>query len=140
MARVGVLALQGGYGAHLRALRELGHAAVEVRAEADLEGLEGLVLPGGDSTAQLGLIDRHGLQRGLDDLVRQGIPVLATCAGLILAARRVTRPSQPSMGWLEATVARNAWGRQLDSFEAFADRPWDGKPLPLIFIRAPRIA
>jgi 5'-phosphate synthase pdxT subunit len=132
---VGVLALQGGFAAHARALAAAGFAARPVRAAADLEGLAGLVLPGGESTTQLRLLARHGLEQPLRAFVAAGAPVLATCAGLILAAAAVERPAQPSFGFLDVTVARNAWGRQLDSFEAVAD---DGET-PLVFIRAPRI-
>lgn len=135
-ARIGVLALQGAFLAHARALEALGHAPALVRRPGDLDGVEGLVLPGGESTTQLVLIDRFGLWEPLDALVRAGAPVLCTCAGLILAARRVTGPAQRSFGWLDVDVVRNAWGRQVDSFEATAD----GSDLPLVFIRAPRIA
>jgi 5'-phosphate synthase pdxT subunit len=121
---VGVLALQGGFDAHVQALA--GFDVRLVRAPADLRGLSGLVLPGGESTVMLRLMDRHGLWLPL--CATRGLPTLATCAGLILAARAVT-PSQPSLGWLDVAVERNAWGRQLDSFEA------EGR----IFIRAPRI-
>jgi 5'-phosphate synthase pdxT subunit len=133
--RVGVLALQGGFALHAPALAALGHEGVEVREAAQLEGVEGLVLPGGESTAMLRLIARHGLRPALERFAASGKPILATCAGLILAARHVTGPEQESLGLLDVSVARNAWGRQLDSFEGTAD---DGK-LPLVFIRAPRI-
>jgi len=142
MARIGVLALQGGYHPHLDVLRRLGHDAVEVRSRDDLRGLEGLILPGGESTSQLRLIHRQNLSEALDDFVRSEHPVLATCAGLILAARRAVHPEQPSMGWLDVSVERNAWGRQLDSFEAASDAPRSralGSAIPLVFIRAPRI-
>jgi 5'-phosphate synthase pdxT subunit len=143
MARVGVLALQGGVAPHARALEALGHRPVPVRSPRDLDGLDGLVLPGGESTAQLRLIDRAGLAAPLGRAIERGVPVLATCAGLILAAARVEGPPQPSFGWIDVAVARNAWGRQVDSFEAIADRPGagapQGDPLPLVFIRAPRI-
>jgi pyridoxal 5'-phosphate synthase pdxT subunit len=134
MSAVGVLAVQGGFEAHARALERIGHRAVEVRSAPDLDGLDGLVLPGGESTTQLKLIARWGLESPLEDFVRNGRPVLATCAGLILAAREVRNPEQRSFGWLDVSVARNAWGRQLDSFEASSD-----SGLPLVFIRAPRI-
>ncbi|MCO5165573.1 MAG: pyridoxal 5'-phosphate synthase glutaminase subunit PdxT [Planctomycetes bacterium] len=137
MARVGVLALQGAFAAHARALARLGHDAVLVRRPPDLDGLEGLVLPGGESTTQLRLLDHLGLVPALERLRLGGVPVLATCAGLILLARRVTGPAQPSLGWLDVDVARNAWGRQLESFEAAADPPRDD--LPLVLIRAPRV-
>lgn len=137
--RVGVLALQGGFDAHAHALAEIGHTPVLVRDAATLDGVGGLVLPGGESTVQWKLLHRASgrdpLAGALDRFVRSGKPVLATCAGLILAARRVTNPEQPSFGWIDADVERNAWGRQLDSFEAVAD----GDDLPLVFIRAPRI-
>lgn len=135
MSRIGVLALQGGFAAHARALTELGLDAVLVRAAAELDSLDGLILPGGESTAQLKLIERHGLARALDAFARSGRPMLCTCAGLILAAREVRSPAQPSFGWLDVVVLRNAWGRQVQSFEARSD---DGT-LPLLFIRAPRI-
>ncbi|HXN42284.1 MAG TPA: pyridoxal 5'-phosphate synthase glutaminase subunit PdxT [Myxococcaceae bacterium] len=144
MARIGVLSLQGGFAAHARALADLGHRPVEVRAPADLDGLDGLVLPGGESTAQLLLIDRHRLESALSQFAASGRPILATCAGLILAAGRVTTPEQRSFGWIDATVSRNAWGRQLDSFEATTDEhclaaSGERGPMPLVFIRAPRI-
>jgi 5'-phosphate synthase pdxT subunit len=133
--RVGVLTLQGGFAPHVAALAALGHDPRPVREPAHLEGVEGLVLPGGESTAQLRLIERVGLRAALDREVEHGAAVLATCAGLILAAARVERPDQPSFGWIDVTVARNGWGRQVDSFEARDD----AGDLPLLFIRAPRI-
>jgi pyridoxal 5'-phosphate synthase pdxT subunit len=142
MARVGVLALQGGYQPHLGVLRNLGHEPVEVRSRDELKRVEGLILPGGESTSQLRLIERQNLGQPLNDFVHSGRPVLATCAGLILAARRVVHPEQPSLRWLDVTVERNAWGRQLDSFEATADLSTLSNArcaLPLVFIRAPRI-
>jgi 5'-phosphate synthase pdxT subunit len=135
--KLGVLAVQGAFAAHARALERLGHAPALVRQPRDLEGVEGLVLPGGESTTMLLLLERFGLTAPLERLVRAGAPVLATCAGLILAARGVTQPAQRSFGWLDVDVARNAWGRQLDSFEARADPP--NEHLPLVLIRAPRL-
>jgi 5'-phosphate synthase pdxT subunit len=133
MKRIGVLAVQGAFDAHARALAELGHRPVLVRAPRDFAGLDGLVLPGGESTVQLELIARLGLEGSLVALVTRGVPVLATCAGLILAARRVE--GQRSFGFIDVEVARNAWGRQVHSFEATSDRG-----TPLVLIRAPRIA
>lgn len=132
---VGLLALQGGFALHAPPLRALGHTVVEVRTAADLARVDGLVLPGGESTAMLRLIQRGALADALKAFVASGKPVLATCAGLILAAKHVVGPEQPSFGFLDVGVARNAWGRQLDSFEGTDD---SGK-LPLVFIRAPRI-
>jgi 5'-phosphate synthase pdxT subunit len=135
MARIGLLALQGGFAAHGATLAALGHTPHEVRTAADLQDLAGLVLPGGESTTQLKLLHRHRIEQALDALVRSGKPVLCTCAGLILAARAVQSPTQPSFGWIDVTVARNAWGRQVDSFVARDDADRH----PLCFIRAPRI-
>lgn len=134
-APIGVLALQGGYEAHEKILAGLGHATRRVRVPADLDGLAGLVLPGGESSTMLKLVAWNGLEAPLDAFVRGGRPVLATCAGLILAARGVTGPAQRSFGWLDVDVARNAWGRQNESFEADDD----AHQLHCVFIRAPRI-
>jgi 5'-phosphate synthase pdxT subunit len=117
----GVLALQGGFGAHLRATN-----GVEVREPRDLENIDALVLPGGESTTQHKLIELGGLREPLEQFVRSGKPVFATCAGLILCAR---------YGWLDITVQRNAYGRQIDSFVALDD----SGTRKLVFIRAPRI-
>ena len=142
MRPIGVLALQGGYEAHARTLTRLGHATRWVRTPGDLEGLGGLVLPGGESSTMLKLLAFAGLEAPLDAAVRNGLPVLATCAGLILSATRVTGPEQRAFGWLDVDVARNAWGRQVHSFESLADvdpaEP-DRVPFSLVFIRAPRM-
>lgn len=133
--RIGVLALQGDFTAHARALEVLGHDVRLARRPADLDLVEGLVLPGGESTTMLRLLESSGLEAPIVRLILDGAPVLATCAGLILLARKVTGPDQRSLGLLDVAVARNAWGRQLDSFEASSDR----RAVPLVFIRAPRI-
>jgi pyridoxal 5'-phosphate synthase pdxT subunit len=129
MPSIGVLALQGDFEAHARALEETGAEAREVRTAADLEGLDGLVLPGGESTT-IGLgIEREALAGPLRDFVESGRPVLATCAGLIILDRE-------HLGLLDVTARRNAFGRQLHSFEA--DLELDGLgPLRAVFIRAP---
>ncbi|OIP39713.1 MAG: glutamine amidotransferase subunit PdxT [Deltaproteobacteria bacterium CG2_30_63_29] len=137
-SRIGVLALQGGYAAHARALEELGHEAVEVRSSEGLQGLEGLILPGGESTTQLKLLGLAEMDAPLDAFVRSGKPVLATCAGAILSAASVRDFDQRSFGWLDVAVARNAWGRQVFSFEAKADEGGPFGAIPLVFIRAPR--
>lgn len=137
MKRVGILALQGGFAPHAeRVEAALGHLAVLVREPRDFAALDGLVLPGGESSAQLRLIDRFDLAAPLRGFAATGKPVLATCAGLILLAKRVTSPDQTSLGLVDVDVVRNAYGRQRDSFEAIDD----AGALPLIFIRAPRIA
>ncbi|HEY8431681.1 MAG TPA: pyridoxal 5'-phosphate synthase glutaminase subunit PdxT [Sandaracinaceae bacterium] len=134
--RIGVLALQGGFAPHLAALRAIGMEPVEVRRARDLDGCRGIVLPGGESPAQLRLLERDPeLTSELVARIEDGLPLLATCAGLILAAREVRNPSQRSFGWIDVRVRRNAWGRQVHSAEAMAD---DGET-PLVLIRAPRI-
>ncbi|PIE17244.1 MAG: pyridoxal 5'-phosphate synthase glutaminase subunit PdxT [Proteobacteria bacterium] len=136
MATIGVLALQGGFAAHAKLLEGLGHETVEVRYAAQLEGLAGLVFPGGESSAMLKLIGFSKLWAPLNAFAASGRPLLATCAGLILSAKGVTGPSQDSFGWLDVDVARNAWGRQVHSFEATDD----AGAMRMVFIRAPRIA
>lgn len=135
MARLGVLALQGGFAAHRKILQELGHEVIEVRTREELERAEGLVLPGGESTVQLELLARFELEEPLRGFFRSGKPIFATCAGLILGAREVSGPVQRSFGFIDVAVARNAFGAQVDSFE---DRD-DSGTLALMFIRAPRI-
>jgi 5'-phosphate synthase pdxT subunit len=132
---IGVLALQGDFAAHSRSLAALGREVKEVRTPADLDRLDGIVLPGGESTTQLRLLASSKLRAPLEKAIREGLPTFATCAGLILVSRRVRDPEQESLDLLDVTVSRNAWGRQLDSFEAVSDR----LRLPLVFIRAPRI-
>jgi 5'-phosphate synthase pdxT subunit len=133
--RIGVLALQGAFAAHERPLRALGHAMIEVRSAGDLDQVDGLILPGGESSVHLSLIERFGLEAPLRAFAGSARPILAVCAGVILAARAVTSPVQRSFGFIDVDVARNAYGRQLDSFEATSD---DGS-LALVFIRAPRV-
>ncbi|HEX6813399.1 MAG TPA: pyridoxal 5'-phosphate synthase glutaminase subunit PdxT [Planctomycetota bacterium] len=137
---VGVLALQGDFAEHEAALRRLGIGTRQVRAAADLTGLDGLVLPGGESTTMLKLLDSEGLWQPLGNTLRSGLPVLATCAGMILLAERVENPSQRSYGLLPITVVRNGYGRQYHS-GTFA---LQSDVLPAgtrgTFIRAPRIA
>ena len=132
---IGVLALQGAFEAHGRSLAALGHEVIHVRTARDLARCDGLVLPGGESTVHLKLLERGGLRAPLAAFVASGRPVLATCAGLILAASRVLDPEQESFGFLDVTVRRNGWGRQLASFEARDD----GDEIPVVAIRAPRI-
>jgi 5'-phosphate synthase pdxT subunit len=131
---VGVLALQGGFDAHARMLRELGAEVREVRVPADLEGLDGLVLPGGESTTMTLGVEREGLAEPLRAFAATGAPLLGTCAGLIMLDRE-------HLGVMDLSARRNAFGRQVRSFEAdlqFADL--DGGPVHAVFIRAPWIA
>lgn len=143
MKRVAVLALQGGFAPHAAMLAKLGHDVFEARNRADIERADGLVLPGGESSVQLLLIERFGLEDAIRAVATSGRPILATCAGAILAAAKVSSPEQRSFGWVDIDVVRNAYGRQRDSFEATSDTDARGgafAALPLVFIRAPRIA
>lgn len=106
-----------------------------IRNPEELDGIDGLILPGGESTTMLKLLNRYNFFPALQDWFAESKPTFGTCAGLILLAKYVRNPEQQSLGWLDATVTRNGWGRQLDSFEAFDD----GGQYPLCFIRAPRI-
>jgi 5'-phosphate synthase pdxT subunit len=133
-ALIGVLALQGDFEAHGRVLRGLGADVREVRVPADLEGLDGLVIPGGESTTMTLGIEREGLAEPLRDLVAGGTPVFGTCAGMIMLDRR-------HLGVADYTCSRNAFGRQIRSFEADLRIPGvPGPPVRAVFIRAPWIA
>jgi len=136
--RVGVLALQGDFAAHARVLRGLGADVREVRRLADLDGLRALVLPGGESTALLKLMEGAPWREELRTFHASGGALLGTCAGAILLAREVS-PAQPSLGLLDAVVERNGYGRQAESFEAELDAPGFGGPVRGVFIRAPRL-
>ena len=125
---IGVLALQGGFEAHAKALEEVGATARIVRTPADLDGLDGLVMPGGESTTMTLGIEREQLAEPLREFVRSGRPTLGTCAGLIMLDR-------DHLDLLDVSVQRNAFGRQISSFEA--DLDFEGQPLHAVFIRAP---
>jgi 5'-phosphate synthase pdxT subunit len=140
--KVGVLALQGAFREHREVLDALGVDAVEVRTPEVLDALDALILPGGESTTISKLLDSSGLRVPLGERLRAGLPVLGTCAGLILLARDVVdgRPDQVSFATVDMTVRRNAYGRQRDSFEAdLAVDGLTGGPFHGVFIRAPRI-
>jgi 5'-phosphate synthase pdxT subunit len=137
--RIGVLALQGDADAHARAVREAGGEVAQVLLPAQLEGLDGLVVPGGESSALLKLAARDGMFGALKRFAAT-MPVFGTCAGCILLARRVTRPEQPSLDALDVVVERNAYGRQIDSAILVTPTALPGGPLETIYIRAPRIA
>jgi 5'-phosphate synthase pdxT subunit len=133
----GVLALQGDFAAHVAAFHDLGLTAREVRRVHDLEGLGGLVIPGGESTTLLNLMADEPWMAAVRRLHEGGGVVAGTCAGAILLSREV-RPRQSSLALLDAVIARNAYGRQVDSFEATVDTPALGAPVRGVFIRAPR--
>ncbi|HVE63561.1 MAG TPA: pyridoxal 5'-phosphate synthase glutaminase subunit PdxT [Mycobacteriales bacterium] len=138
--RIGVLALQGDVREHAAALRDSGATVSDVRRPEDLDGLDGLALPGGESTTIGKLASTFGLLEPLQQAVAAGLPVLGSCAGLILLAREVLdgRPGQPLVGGLDIAVRRNAFGRQVASFEAAVDvRGIEGGPVAGVFIRAP---
>jgi pyridoxal 5'-phosphate synthase pdxT subunit len=137
---IGVLDLQGDVREHVAALHEVGTSSRLVKRPDDLHGLSGLILPGGESTTLSMLLASTGLFEAVSDLLDQGMPVLGTCAGLVLLAREVLdgRPDQRSFGAVDAVVRRNGFGRQVASFEtelAFGEGP----PLPAVFIRAPYV-
>jgi len=149
--RVGILALQGDFAAHARVLRPLGADCREVRAPEDLAGIQALVMPGGESTTMSLLLDATGLRAPIAKLIADGLPVLATCAGVILLARELRRDNGSvrvqTLGLLDTIVDRNAYGRQVNSFEAELEMDWsvlgladNGHRLHGVFIRAPQIA
>ena len=136
--RIGVLAVQGAFAEHVATLDAIGVEGVEVRLPADLDGLSGLILPGGESTAQRRLIDRWGLREPILDLARSGAPIFGTCAGMILLSNQIVDGDEPVLPLLDIDVRRNAFGRQLDSFEAELTVPMLGdRPVHAVFIRAP---
>ncbi len=138
--RVGVLALQGAFREHRRALERLGANVREVRLPAHLEGLDAVVIPGGESTTMAKLMRAYDLEAALRTFVERGGAVWGTCAGAILIARTIQgRPDQPRLGLLDLTIARNAYGRQVASFEADVDVVGLDAPFRGVFIRAPRI-
>jgi 5'-phosphate synthase pdxT subunit len=137
MKRIGVLALQGDFEAHRKAVDRAGGEGFEVRTAADLERADGLILPGGESTTMLKLLDIENLFEPLREY-GQKRPIFGTCAGAILMATEVLSPMQRSLGLMDLTVERNAYGRQLDSRVAHIDVPEDGQ-MEAVFIRAPII-
>ena len=141
--KIGVLALQGAFAEHIQLLRRLGVAAVEVRKPAQLSELDGLIIPGGESTTMGLVAERWGFVEPLRNWVKAGRPVWGTCAGMILLAERAEgqkQGGQPLLGGLDVTVNRNYFGRQVDSFETDLLVPlWGDAPFHAIFIRAPAI-
>jgi len=135
---IGILALQGAYQAHAQTLQKLGITPRLVRLPADLEGLDGLIMPGGESTTMLKFLEQRGFFDVLKDFVHT-TPTFGTCAGVILLATDVTNPTQKSLGALDVTVERNSYGRQIDSTILRAESKLPGGPLEMVFIRAPRI-
>ena len=137
--RIGVLAIQGDFAAHAQALQEAGAEAVEVRKAEQLDNLDGLILPGGESTTFLKFLERDGLLESLREFLAEK-PAFGTCAGCILLARTVLQPPQPSLEVMDISVERNAYGRQIDSAIQLGETKLPGGLLEMVYIRAPRIA
>jgi pyridoxal 5'-phosphate synthase pdxT subunit len=140
--RIGVLALQGDFSAHARALERAGAEVAEVRSPAALRGLDGLVIPGGESTALLRLMRPERMDEAVTEFHGNGGALFGTCAGLIVLAAQVERPGQESLGLIDLAVERNAYGRQVDSFVGLGRVHLNGGadvPVEMVFIRAPRI-
>ena len=139
--RIGVLALQGAFAEHVATLRAIGAEPVEVRLPSHLDDVEGLIIPGGESTTLRRLIARWGLAQPILDLASSGAPIFGTCAGMIVLSREIVGGEAPVLPLLDVTVERNAFGRQLDSFETELDVPVLGDtPVHAVFIRAPVIS
>lgn len=138
--KIGVLALQGAFREHLDTLAAIGVEGVRVREPSDLDGVSGVILPGGESTTMRQLIERWGLREPLLHLADSGAPIFGTCAGMIVLAREIAGGEPPILPLLDVTVERNAFGRQLDSFESELQVPVLGdRPVHAVFIRAPII-
>ncbi len=137
MGVCGILALQGGFRAHAAVLQSLGRDTLLVKSAEELERCERLVLPGGESTAMIRLLGRSSLRDALVRRVREGMPVFGTCAGMVLLSAGVCGHDMHTLGLLDCRVKRNAYGRQIASFEASLS--WEGRSFPGVFIRAPRV-
>lgn len=139
---IGILGLQGDYAAHGAMLDALAVASRVIKKPAQLSAVDGLIFPGGESTTLIKLMDAWDFWTPLRDFAAAGNPIFGTCAGMILLAKGVSNPPQQSLGLIDIDVERNSYGRQVDSFEGTGVWAADGppRPLPMIFIRAPRIA
>ena len=139
--KIGVLALQGDFVMHRKALDRIGVESAEVRMPRDLDEVGGLIMPGGESTTLLKLMDAWEFVPALEKFHAAGKPIFGTCAGMILLAREVLSPAQASLGLIDLTVERNAYGRQKESFETegSGDLGQGPRPIKMVFIRAPRI-
>lgn len=138
--KVGILAVQGDYEAHAAALTSAGATPVLVRTPRDMENIDALILPGGESTTQLQFLREEGLEQSIRDFAKAKRPIFGTCAGAILLANKVTHPAQDSLGLADVTVERNAYGRQLSSAVRQGDSEISPTPIEMVFIRAPIIA
>lgn len=140
MLKIGILALQGAVREHATSLKRCGAEAVEVKTANDLRGLDGLILPGGESTTMRRLIDTYDLMKPLKQFISLDRPVFGTCAGLILLAERIVGSNSCHIGMMDITVERNSFGRQINSFEAPLNIKDIGRGFPGVFIRAPHIS
>lgn len=139
MIKIGVLALQGAVREHIRSLEACGVEAVAVKRKDELQDLDGLILPGGESTAMRRLIDKYDFMGDLKEFARSGKPMFGTCAGLILLAKQLVGYDEPHIGVMDIQVERNSFGRQVDSFEADLSIKDVAESFPAVFIRAPHI-
>jgi pyridoxal 5'-phosphate synthase pdxT subunit len=137
--KIGILAVQGDFAAHAAMLHQLGAETVELRSVADLQGCNGIILPGGESTTQLQFLQEEGLFSAIQNFSEKGGAVFGTCAGAILLAKHVENPPQASLGLLDMTVLRNGYGRQLASDVFFEPSTLKKEPLEMVFIRGPII-
>ncbi len=139
--KIGVLALQGDFALHRQALERIGVESCEVRKPSELEAVDGLIIPGGESTTLLKLMDAWEFVPALEKFRAAGKTIFGTCAGLIVLAREVLNPNQFSLGFIDVTTERNAYGRQKESFETEGEATLEGerRPIKMVFIRAPRI-
>ena len=137
--KIGILAIQGDFEAHARMLERMGVEYVFVRTPDDLQGIEGLILPGGESTTHMKMLAETGLDNAIRTMAANGGAFFGTCAGTILLAREVKGPAQASLGLMDITVARNAYGRQLASDVFLLPTKLSDQPLEMVFIRAPII-
>lgn len=139
MIKVGVLALQGAVREHIQSLEACGVEAVAIKHKEELMDVDGLILPGGESTTMRRLIDKYDFMDSLKEFAREGKPMFGTCAGLILLAKNLVGYSEPHLGVMDVTVERNSFGRQVDSFEADLAVKDVAGDFPAVFIRAPHI-
>ena len=138
--KIGILALQGDFAEHINIIDKLGIQPIEIRQPAQLEALDGLIIPGGESTTMLKLMHSYNLFQPIKELANNGLPIMGTCAGMVLLGKKVSNPDMNTLSLMDIEVKRNAFGRQLDSFETKIAIPLLGdKPFPAVFIRAPLI-
>lgn len=139
MAKIGVLALQGAVKEHIQQIELLGHEAVAVKTSNDLRDIDGLILPGGESTTIGKMLERNDLLEPIKAMAQQGVPMFGTCAGLILLAKKIRNFKTPHLSLMDVEVERNSFGRQVDSFEVPLSIPSIGDEITAVFIRAPHI-